>query len=103
MSKRALIIVDIQNDFLPGGSLAVENGDEVIPIINRIQPEFDLVLATQDWHPVGHSSFASSHLGQKPYDVIDLGGHPQVLWPDHCVQDHPGADFPDTLDVHRIA
>lgn len=103
MSKKALIIVDIQNDFLPGGALAVENGDEVVPVINRMQPEFDLVLATQDWHPAGHGSFASSHPGQKPYDVIDLEGQSQVLWPDHCVQDQPGADFPDTLDVRRIA
>lgn len=89
MAKKALIIVDIQNDFLPGGSLAVDKGDEVIPVINRIQPEFDVVLATQDWHPSGHGSFASSHPGKKPFDVIELKGQPQVMWPDHCIQDQP--------------
>lgn len=103
MSKKALILIDIQNDFLPGGALAVEKGDEVIPILNRIQPEFDLVLATQDWHPEGHGSFASSHPGQKEYDVIDLYGQSQVLWPDHCVQEKTGANFPEELDTRRIA
>src|SRR6266446_2943523 len=82
----ALLVVDIQNDFLPGGALAVPDGDRVIPIINRLMDHFDLVLATQDWHPADHGSFASNHPGRKPGDVIDLNGVPQILWPIHCVQ-----------------
>jgi nicotinamidase/pyrazinamidase len=101
--KRALIIVDIQYDFLPGGALAVAEGDRVIPIANRIQEGFTLVAATQDWHPPNHGSFASQHPGKKPGDVIDLNGLPQVLWPDHCVQHTRGAEFDPRLDMRRIA
>src|SRR5688500_1711670 len=90
---RALILVDIQNDFLPGGALAVPHGDEVIPVANELSPRFDLVVATQDWHPRDHGSFAANHPGKKVGDVIDLNGLPQVLWPVHCVQGTPGAEF----------
>ena len=98
----ALILVDLQNDFLPGGALAVPNGDEVIPSANRIQSFFDLVLATQDWHPANHLSFASNHPDKKPGDVIDLCGISQILWPVHCLQDSPGAKLTQALDTHRI-
>ena len=101
--KRALILVDIQNDFVPGGALAVAEGDKVVPVANRIQPAFDLVLATQDWHPANHGSFASQHPGKKPGDVIDLNGIAQVLWPDHCVQHSHGAEFHPQLDLIRVA
>jgi nicotinamidase/pyrazinamidase len=99
---KALILVDIQNDFCPGGSLAVPNGDEIIPIANRLQEKFDLVVATQDWHPRGHGSFASTH-GKPPYAVIEIHGAPQTLWPDHCVQGAPGAELRAELDRSRIA
>ncbi|MGV3762187.1 bifunctional nicotinamidase/pyrazinamidase [Parapedobacter sp.] len=98
----ALIIVDIQYDFLPGGALAVAEGDAVIPIINRIQGNYDLIVATQDWHPRGHHSFASAHKGRKPFETVDLHGLEQVLWPDHCVQNTTGAKLSDQLDTHRI-
>jgi len=101
--KRALILVDIQNDFVPGGALAVAEGDKVVPVANRIQNAFDLIVATQDWHPANHGSFASQHPGKKPGDVIDLNGIPQVLWPDHCVQDSKGAEFHPKLDIKRVA
>ncbi|MGE5498887.1 MAG: nicotinamidase/pyrazinamidase, partial [Syntrophothermus sp.] len=87
------LIVDIQNDFLPGGTLAVKEGDRIIPLINRLQKKFDLVVATQDWHPKDHKSFASNHTGKTPFDRIILGGLNQVLWPDHCVQGSKGAAF----------
>ena len=99
---RTLILVDIQNDFLPGGALAVPRGDEVIPIANGLQPRFDLVVATQDWHPAGHGSFASSHPGRRPGDLAALGGLPQVLWPDHCVQGSRGAEFAARLQMNRV-
>jgi len=99
---KALIIVDIQNDFLPGGALAVQNGDAVIPVINKLQSQFDLVVATQDWHPADHKSFASMHPGKKIFDKIMLDGLPQVLWPDHCVQETEGAEFSAQLDTKRI-
>lgn len=101
---KALIIVDIQNDFLPGGALAVNKGDEVIPIINKLQRSdyFDLVVATQDWHPQNHESFASNHPGKNPFDKIMLEALEQILWPDHCVQATKGADFPDNLDTKKI-
>jgi nicotinamidase/pyrazinamidase len=99
---RALIIVDVQNDFVPGGALPTRNGDEVVPIINRIQPGFDLVVATQDWHPRAHGSFASNHRGRRPGEVIDLHGIDQVLWPDHCVQNSSGAELHPALDTERI-
>jgi len=98
----ALIIVDIQNDFLPGGALAVPDGDEVVPVANRLMPEFDLVLATQDWHPPDHGSFASQHEGKNIGDVIDLDGIEQILWPDHCVQNTHGAEFAEGLHAERI-
>lgn len=99
---RALIIVDVQYDFLPGGALAVPNGDEVIGVINRIQGDYELVVATQDWHPEGHHSFASAHEGKRPFDIIDLEGLEQVLWPDHCVQGTDGAQLSEQLTTHRI-
>ena len=98
-----LLIVDIQNDFLPGGALAVPQGDAVVPLINRLQDRFDLVLATQDWHPPDHGSFAASHPGHKVGDVIELDGVPQILWPVHCVQNSPGAQFSRALDTTRLA
>lgn len=100
---RALVLVDLQNDFLPGGALAVREGDRVIPIANRLQHEVDLVVATQDWHPRDHASFASQHTGKRPGELITLEGLPQVLWPDHCVQLTHGAAFAATLDTKRIA
>ena len=100
---RALIVTDIQNDFLPGGALAVRGGDEVIPIANRLQDAFPLVVAAQDWHPPNHGSFAANHPGRKPYEQIDLNGLPQTLWPVHCVQGTQGAEFAATLKQDRIA
>ena len=97
----ALILVDIQNDFLPGGALAVPRGDEVIPVANRLQRRFDLVVATQDWHPADHASFAANHFGRRVGEVIDLEGLEQVLWPVHCVQDSSGAEFAQELDRDR--
>ncbi len=99
---RALILVDIQNDFVPGGSLAVNEGDRVVPVANALQPKFDLVVATQDWHPSDHGSFATNHPGRRVGDVIDLNGLPQVLWPNHCVQGTAGAAFVPGLDTTRI-
>ncbi|MDF1717985.1 MAG: bifunctional nicotinamidase/pyrazinamidase [Antarcticimicrobium sp.] len=89
----ALIVIDVQNDFCPGGALAVPGGDAVVAPINAMMPEFDAVILTQDWHPSGHSSFASSHSGKAPFDMTEMPYGPQVLWPDHCVQGTPGADF----------
>lgn len=102
---RALIVVDVQNDFLPGGALAVPEGDRVIPFINRVIRDFELIVATQDWHPPGHGSFASSHPGKRPGDHIELAGLSQILWPDHCVQGTAGAEFATELDndwIERI-
>jgi nicotinamidase/pyrazinamidase len=98
----ALIIVDVQNDFLPGGALPVKDGDTIIPVINDLQNKFDLVVATQDWHPADHKSFASSHPGKKVFEEIILDGLPQVLWPDHCVQQTFGAEFSTALDTKKI-
>ncbi|MEW6303525.1 MAG: bifunctional nicotinamidase/pyrazinamidase [Verrucomicrobiota bacterium] len=103
MSKKALVIVDVQNDFVPGGALAVKGGDQVVDVINRIQPEFDLIVATQDWHPANHGSFAKNHPGKKPGDVVDLNGLPQILWPVHCVQRTRGAEFVRGLATHRVS
>ena len=91
--SHALIVIDVQNDFCPGGALAVPGGDEVVAPINAMMDDFDAVILTQDWHPAGHSSFASSHPGQEPFWVIDMPYGPQVLWPDHCVQGSEGAAF----------
>jgi nicotinamidase/pyrazinamidase len=99
----ALILVDLQNDFCPGGALAVPEGDQIIPIINRIQSKYEIVVATQDWHPPDHGSFAANHPGSKAGETIDLNGLPQVLWPTHCVQHTRGAAFVATLDQSRIA
>lgn len=99
---QALIIVDVQNDFCPGGALAVPEGDQVVPIINRLQPHFELVVATKDWHPPDHLSFAANH-GKTPGEVIELNQRPQVLWPNHCVQGTKGAEFVPQLDRSRIA
>ncbi|HUU83808.1 MAG TPA: bifunctional nicotinamidase/pyrazinamidase [Phycisphaerae bacterium] len=99
----ALILVDIQNDFLPGGALPVADGDKVIPVANGVSDRFDLVVATRDWHPSDHGSFAANHPGKKPGDVIQLGGLDQILWPVHCVQNTPGAEFADGLDTTRVA
>ena len=89
----ALILVDIQNDFLPGGALAVPHGDEVISVANERQRHFDLIVATQDWHPADHQSFAANHAGKRIGDLVRVNGVPQILWPVHCVQDTSGADF----------
>jgi len=89
----ALIVVDVQNDFCPGGALAVGGGHEIVPKINDLIARFDHVVLTQDWHPAGHSSFASSHEGQSPFATIEVSHGPQTLWPDHCVQGTRGADF----------
>ena len=99
---KALVLVDIQNDFLPGGALPVARGDEVIPVANRLAPRFELVVATQDWHPPDHGSFAANHPGRRVGEVIDLHGLPQVLWPVHCVQGTRGADFGPGLDLSRV-
>ncbi|NOC46937.1 bifunctional nicotinamidase/pyrazinamidase [Ruegeria sp. HKCCD7559] len=89
----ALLVIDVQNDFCPGGALAVAEGDEIVAPINAMMDEFDAVILTQDWHPTGHSSFASSHDGKNPFDLVDMPYGPQVLWPDHCVQGTRGAGF----------
>jgi nicotinamidase/pyrazinamidase len=97
--RRALLVVDVQNDFCPGGSLAVDEGDAIVAVINRIMPFFTRVVATQDWHPRDHVSFASMHPGRKPLDVVDADGIQQVLWPDHCVQGTRGAELHPRLDA----
>lgn len=102
MLMNALILVDIQNDFVPGGKLAVPEGDAIVPLVNELQASFNLIVATQDWHPPGHKSFASSHPGTKPFERIDLHGLDQVLWPDHCVQGSPGADFHPGLKMQKV-
>lgn len=101
MSK-ALVVIDMQYDFIPGGSLAVQGGDEIIPLINQLIQQYDLVLATQDWHPANHKSFASQHPGMKPFEETELNGLHQVLWPDHCVQGTHGAEFHQDLDFRKV-
>ncbi len=101
-ADRLLLVVDVQHDFCPGGALAVERGDEVIPVINRLMPRFTRVVATQDWHPVAHVSFASSHPGHKVGDTVDAGGISQVLWPDHCVRGTRGAELHAGLDTRGV-
>ena len=93
----ALIVIDMQNDFCPGGALAVAEGDQILPAINAAMRDYSAVILTQDWHPKGHSSFASSHPGRAPYDVIQMPYGAQVLWPDHCVQGSWGGSFHDAL------
>jgi len=99
---KALLLIDIQYDFLPGGALAVTGGDEVVPVANRLMSNYDLVVATKDWHPADHRSFASQHPGHNIGDVIELDGLSQVLWPDHCVQQTRGAEFALGLNVDGI-
>lgn len=98
---KALLIVDVQNDFCPGGALEVPEGDTIIPVINKLSQQFDAVIQTQDWHPEGHSSFASSHGGKNPFDTIEMPYGEQVLWPDHCVQGSQGADFHPDLKTNQ--
>lgn len=100
---RCLLLVDVQNDFMPFGSLPVRDGDSVVPVANGLAHRFDMVVATQDWHPPDHGSFASNHPGKSPGDIVALGGIDQVLWPDHCVQGTPGASFHSALDVSTIS
>lgn len=101
---KALLLIDIQNGFCPGGNLPVAEGDAVVPVANRLMRSgrYDLVVASQDWHPANHGSFASQHDGKKPFDMGELSGQPQVMWPDHCVQDTPDAEFHPDLDQSRI-
>lgn len=98
---RTLIIIDVQNDFCPGGALAVPGGDQIVDGINALMAEFETVVLTQDWHPAGHSSFASSHQDQAPYDLVEMPYGPQVLWPDHCIQGSVGAAFHPGLETDR--
>ena len=98
---KALIVIDPQNDFCPGGALAVAGGDEIMFKINEMMGEFDMVVLTQDWHPVGHSSFASSHYGAEPFTLTEMPYGPQVLWPDHCIQASAGATFHPALNTDR--
>jgi nicotinamidase/pyrazinamidase len=99
---RALLVIDVQNDFCPGGSLAVDDGDAVVNVINGVLRRFSRVAATQDWHPADHVSFASQHPGRKPLDVVDASGIEQVLWPDHCIQGTRGAELHPRLDAGRV-
>jgi nicotinamidase/pyrazinamidase len=99
----ALLLIDIQNDFLPGGALAVGGGDEIIPVVNALMPDFETIVATQDWHPPDHGSFAVSHVNRNLYDTVDLYGLPQTLWPTHCVNYSGGALFAPGLDTRRIS
>ena len=101
--NEVLIVIDVQNDFCPGGALAVPRGDEIVPIVNRLAARFRNVVLTQDWHPHGHFSFASSHVGKKPFETIAASYGPQVLWPGHCVQGTPGAAFHPALDIPHAA
>ena len=97
--NHVLIVIDVQNDFCPGGNLAVPGGDEVVPLVNGLAQEFAHVVLTQDWHPAGHSSFASTHPGKGPFEMIDMPYGPQTLWPDHCIQDTAGAVFHQGLHI----
>ncbi|HMB40807.1 MAG TPA: bifunctional nicotinamidase/pyrazinamidase [Balneolaceae bacterium] len=98
---KTLLIIDVQNDFCPGGALAVPGGDTIIPVINSLIPGFNAVIQTQDWHPEGHHSFASSHEGKDPYDTVEMDYGDQVLWPDHCVQGTRGAEFHPDLNTTK--
>jgi nicotinamidase/pyrazinamidase len=101
--KKALILIDIQNDFVPGGALTVPNGDAVVPVANALMDHVDLVVATQDWHPTTHGSFVSQHPGKTVGELVNLNGLDQVVWPDHCVENSEGADFVKGLNTERIA
>ncbi len=98
MADKALIVIDVQNDFCPGGALAVNGGDDIVPLINAMAPEFEHMVLTQDWHPAGHSSFASTHPGKQPFESITMPYGPQTLWPDHCIQGSAGAAFHPNLN-----
>lgn len=98
---KTLIVIDVQNDFMPGGSLAIPAGDKIVPIINRIQDKFDLIVAAQDWHPRDHVSFASNHSGKKSFDQIEIHGQLQTLWPDHCIQGTTGSLFHPKLQTQN--
>jgi nicotinamidase/pyrazinamidase len=103
MDQTALIIIDVQNDFCPGGALAVADGDAVVPVINRLIPRFGMRVLTQDWHPQDHASFAANHPGAAPFSMTEMSYGPQVLWPTHCVQGSKGADFHDDLQTDGAA
>lgn len=100
---KTLVIVDVQNDFMPGGSLPVTGADSIIPVINQLQNHFDLIIATQDWHPQNHTSFASNHTGKNPFEKAIIGGMEETLWPDHCIQGTFGAAFYPELETNKIA
>ena len=102
MTNTALILVDLQNDFMPGGALAVTDGDQTVALANKLMPRYDIVVATQDWHPAEHASFVDNHPGKNLFDVVDLNGIEQVLWPQHCVQHTPGAAFHPALKTEAI-
>jgi nicotinamidase/pyrazinamidase len=104
MAMKALLLVDIQNGFCPGGNLAVPHGDEVVPLANRLIEDggYDVIVASQDWHPANHGSFASQHPGRKPFEMGELSGQPQVLWPDHCVQETADAEFHPDLNLDAV-
>jgi len=101
--KTALLMVDVQNDFMPGGALAVKDGDQIIDVLNRLAPKFEQVIATQDWHPLNHGSFAANHPGHEPGQVIDLFGLKQMLWPVHCLQNGSGAQLHTDLDRRALS
>ena len=98
-SRDVLLVVDVQNDFIPGGALPVNEGDAIVPLVNKLAAGFEHVILTQDWHTPGHISFASAHAGKKPFETVTLTYGTQVLWPDHCVQGTPGADFHKDLKI----
>lgn len=98
---KALLIIDVQNDFCPGGNLAVPEGDAVVPVINTLIDQFDIIIQTQDWHPANHSSFASNHTDKNPYDTMEMEYGTQVLWPDHCIQNSLGAAFHPELNTEK--
>ena len=100
--RDVLLVVDVQNDFCPGGALAVPNGNQIVPVINRLARCFQHVVLTQDWHPAGHLSFASAHPGKQPFETVDLEYGAQTLWPDHCVQRTGGAEFHPGLDIPQV-
>jgi nicotinamidase/pyrazinamidase len=101
---KALLLIDIQNGFCPGGNLAVAHGDDIVPIVNNLISDggYDVIVASQDWHPANHGSFASQHPGKKPFDMGELSGQPQIMWPDHCVQETPDAEFHPDLDIGAV-
>ncbi|GAA5097335.1 bifunctional nicotinamidase/pyrazinamidase [Bartonella acomydis] len=101
MEKKALIVIDVQNDFLPGGALAVPQGNIILPAVNNLIDRFEHVILTQDWHPRNHCSFASSYTNKKPYDTVNLDYGPQIVWPDHCIQGTEGANFHASLKIDK--